>query len=151
MTQNQTQIEIYEQVRAQAEPLIKHYFDDLLKIDRELITEPAMKGVPFLHFTGKTGTHIVFLHPAGHPEWPAIGEQAPYVFGHAYRGHILDDKCISVESLSDGEWRGRLILYYDGTGAKNNVSKVTPDKARAICYEYEARVKREWSAEEGTS
>lgn len=104
--------EVYEEVRRQAFPHMEAFMTDL-DIDREAICQNP--GVPFLHFTGTTGTNLELFHPS---EWyPPAGEHVPYLFSTAERHHILKGVVITVECMKKVS-RQELILYYDGKTIK---------------------------------
>ncbi|MBE9572581.1 MAG: hypothetical protein IMF11_18300, partial [Proteobacteria bacterium] len=68
-------MDIYEQIRGKTSSLIKVYRGDLVVHDkRDLENNP---GVPFLHFTGDTGTYLFFMIPA--ENYPAKGVTVPYL------------------------------------------------------------------------
>lgn len=126
---------IYEQVQEKALPLIKAYQDDLIKHDKNALENyPEM---PFLHFTGDTGTCLVFLPPAS--GYPKAGEKIPCLFGTAERFHILRDKERIVECMKTTN-RQDLILYFDG----EKLIETTQEKAEAIAWKYQERILLEW-------
>ena len=135
-------MKIYEQLKALSLPIIESYHDDLIKHDLNSLTR--YPGIPFLHFTGTTGTHLVIMHPADNDRFPPPGEQVPYLFGTADRNHILEGKVITVECMGKS-WRQDLILHYDG----NRLRKVSHEKsleivktyANAVLYKWEGRKK----------
>ena len=129
---------IYEEVKEKALPLIKAYHDDLIKHDRKTIAENP--GVPFLHFTGDTGTHLVSLIPA--EDYPAKGELVEYLFGVAGRVHILKQAVLVVQCMKKVN-RQDLILYFDG----EKLREITQEKAELITWEYQERILLEWRKE----
>jgi hypothetical protein len=54
-------LSIYPQLEKAVLPLIEHWREDLIQIDREFID--ARPTTPFLHWTRETGTTLVFLPP----------------------------------------------------------------------------------------
>ena len=127
---------IYNQVEKLAAPIIKAYHDDLFKHDRRSIE--SNPGVPFLHFTGDTGTHIVLME--GAETYPPRTETAHYFFGNADRYHILDGKKSMVETMKRVN-RGDLVLYYSGNGT---VRKITQEKAEQIVSDYQRSIRSAW-------
>ena len=83
-------METFKQLENLAGPIIKSYRNDLIKHDKKDIE--GNPGTPFLHFTGESGTHIVFMQPAEHNSWPAPGERVPYLFSTANRRQVLSGK-----------------------------------------------------------
>lgn len=128
-------MDIYEQVREKSLPLIKAYHDDLIKHDKiELEKNP---GVPFLHFTGDTGTYAFFMIPA--EDYPAKGEVVPYLFGNAGREHILRQFVETIEYMKQVN-RQDLILYFDG----KKLIEINQEKAEDLAQKYQWRILREW-------
>lgn len=128
-------MDIYEQVREKSLPLIKTYHDDLIKHDKKSILENP--GVPFLHFTGDTGTYAFFMIPA--EEYPAKGESAQYLFGRAGRFHILQQFSKMVECMKRVN-RQDLILYFDG----EKLTEITQEKAEDLAWKYQERILLDW-------
>lgn len=127
---------IYDRVKALSLPFIESYHDDLNKHDKRAIGENP--GTPFLHFTGSTGTYIVFLN--GPDEYPASGEVVPHIFGVADRYEALRNKVESVRHM-DKVNRTDLILHYDGLSATYNLKDITFEKALSIMTDYERDIK----------
>lgn len=100
---------IYEQVKEKSLPLIKMYKKDLLEHDKTDIENSPE--IPFLHFTGDTGTCLVFLPPASN--YPKKGEKIPYLFKTEERLRILSSKVSSVKCMRTVN-RQDMILYFDG-------------------------------------
>ena len=122
-----------------AGPIIQDYRDDLIKHDRADIEQNP--GIPFLHFTGQTGTHLVFLHPADHEIWPAPGEIVRILFGRGTRLDVLANKREYVHSMKKHHWQD-LILYFTGKTFK----KIGTDHAEHIIDNYVAQIKNEWNS-----
>jgi hypothetical protein len=128
-------MDIYEQVREKALPLIKAYHDDLLKHDkRDIAGNPR---VPFLHFTGDTGTYAFFMIQA--EDYPAKGKSVPYLFGTADREHILRQFVKVVVTMKTVN-RQDLILYFNG----KKLIEITQEKAESIARKYEDKIWRDW-------
>ena len=127
---------IYIQLKERALPILKFYKEDLTKHDkRELRKNP---GVPFLHFTGDTGTHMGFLLPSEkYPEG-----QVPYLFATADKWHILEQQKVMVKCMRKVN-RQSLILYFDGKKLHN----ITQDKAEAIIADYVRKIRNVWFAQ----
>lgn len=119
-------------------PLIEAFHDDLIKHDLRDIREHP--GVPFLHFTGSTGTYLERLDP---PEWyPAKGERVPYLFSTAERRQILNGKVITVEYMEKCNRMG-MILYCDG----RNLREIPYERAKGIIRKYQHRIQKHWRKE----
>lgn len=125
----------FEQVKEKALPLIEAYHNDLLIHDKISIEENPK--VPFLHFTGDTGTHMIRLIPA--KEYPTKGEEAKYLFGMADRYHILSQVVDIVRYMPQVNRRG-LILYFDG----KKLHEINQKKAEIIAEDYKLKILREW-------
>lgn len=132
-------MDIYEQVKEKALPIIKAYHDDLIKHDkRDLEKNP---GVPFLHFTGDTGTYLFFMIPAR--EYPAKGETVLYLFGKAGRYHILRQFVKMVECMKRVN-RQDLILHFNG----KRLIETSQERAEGIAWKYQWKILNEWSKQE---
>jgi hypothetical protein len=125
----------YEQVREKSLPLIKAYHDDLIKYDKREIAENP--GVPFLHFTGDTGTYAFFMIPA--EEYPAKGKIVPYLFGKADRFHILRQFVKLVENMRRIN-RQSLILYFNG----KRLIEISQERAESLAQKYECKILHDW-------
>ena len=128
-------MDIYEQVREKSLPLIKAYHDDLIKHDKKSILENP--GVPFLHFTGDTGTYAFFMISA--EKYPAKGESMQYLFGRAERFHILGQFVKMVECMKRVN-RQDLVLYFDG----EKLTEITQEKAEDLAWKYQWRILTDW-------
>ena len=130
----------YLQVKEKALPIIKHYHDDLLKHDRASITKNGKQDTPspFLHFTGDTGTALIFLIPAG--EYPGPGQYVPYLFATAERHHILNDTIDTVQCMKSANRRD-LVLYFDGM---HPVKTITQTQAEDLASAYRRKILKTW-------
>ena len=115
----------YEQVKAKADPWIKNFRRDLLVHDKNAIEKDP--GMPFLHFTGETGTYIEFL--PGPEDYPKKGERVKYLFGTASRNWILSQRTSCVEHMKKLN-RQLLVLFFPG--ADKDVREITQEKAEEI-------------------
>ena len=132
-------MDIYQPVKEKALPLIDAYHDDLLVHDkRDLENSP---GVPFLHFTGDTGTYLLFMIPA--EAYPAKGVTMPYLFGKADRGHILRQYLKTIEHMKKVN-RQDLILYFNG----KRLIEINQERAESITRKYEDKIWRDWARAE---
>jgi len=129
---------IYQELFEKVSPIIKFYREDLEKWDYESITKEDV-GIPFLHFTGDTGTHMVVLHPADSKIFPPNGTKVEYLFGTANRNHILKEKLSKTQNMRTLN-RQDCKLYFDGKRLK----EISQEKTEKICLEYVNRVKRDW-------
>lgn len=128
---------IHEQLQAMAIVHIKSYMDDLMVHDkRDICDNPS---VPFIHFTGETGTNLFFLRPYDSEYWPKKGEKAPFIFGYAGREHMLKDG-LSVVPLQPNYGRDKLVMYFDGKRLK----KIDQTRANSIAAEYTAKILAQW-------
>jgi hypothetical protein len=132
-------MDIYEQIREKSLPIIKAYHDDLIKHDkRDLENNP---GVPFLHFTGDTGTYLFLMIPA--EDYPAKGEKVKYLFGMADRNHILRQYLKTIECMKRVN-RQDLILYFNG----KRLIEINQERAESIARKYEKRIWLDWARAE---
>ena len=132
-------MDIYQQVEEKALPLIKAYHNDLIVHDKKAITENP--GIPFLHFTGDTGTCLMLLIPA--KDYPAKGEKVPYLFGIADRLHILKEKTEIVRCMRTINRRD-LVLCFDG----EKLGVITQEWAESIVQKYQEKISLEWRKQE---
>ena len=130
-------IRIFNEIKTRALPIIKSYQKDLLCWDLAAILRNP--GIPFIHFTGDTGTHIEPLTPAD--KYPERDEKVRYLFGWADRNHILNGKMESVKCMKRVN-RQDLILFYNG----KTVKEITQKEAEAIIEEYTRSIRRQWAA-----
>jgi len=133
----------YLQVKEKALPIIKHYQDDLLKHDRVSITKNGQQDTPspFLHFTGDTGTNMIFFIAL--VDYPAKNERVPYLFGMADRHQILDEK-VSIVRHMPNVHRGDLVLYFDGA---HPVKTVTQARAEELVSAHRQKILKTWRNE----
>jgi len=132
-------MDIYEQVQEKALPIITAYHDDLIVHDKKAIRENP--DVPFLHFTGDTGTYCCLMIPA--EDYPKKGESIPYLFGHAERYHILRQYVEVVECMKTIN-RQDLILYFNG----EKLIKINQKRAESLAWKYQWRILDEWKKAE---
>jgi hypothetical protein len=128
-------MDTYKQVEKKSLPLIKAYYNDLIKLDREAIEKNP--GMPFLHFTGDTGTYLFLMIPA--EDYPKIGETVPYLFGKSDRNHILRQYLKIVECMKRVN-RQDLILYFNG----KRLIEIKQERAESIARKYENKIWRDW-------
>lgn len=133
------QATLYDQLHELVLPLLEAYHNDLLVHDRCALE--ACPGIPFLHWTRRTGTDLVFLPAVDDRSWPAPGEVVPFLFGTADRDHLLASKLISAEYHSDKHVpRSLLVLYFDG----RRLRQIDEAQAVKIAREYRDRIEAEW-------
>ena len=130
---------VFEEVRKKAEPLMESYQSDLLVHDRKFIEEYPK--IPFLHFTGESGTYLVGLFKS--EDYPAKGELVPHFFGHASREEILKGNGAVVPTMKTRYGRDRLCLFYDGIG----VREISYEKASEIFDKYANAMLAKWRKE----
>lgn len=130
---------IYEQVQEKSLPFIKSYHDDLLKHDKRSIENNP--GMPFLHFTGNTGTHLCLMTSA--EDYPEKGVSIPYLFGKAERYHILRQFVQIVKCMPNNN-RQDLILYFNG----KKLIEISQERAESLAWKYEWKILDEWKKTE---
>ena len=126
----------YQEVKKHAFPFIESYQDDLVVHDKRCIEENP--GVPFLHFTGKTGTYLERLVDAD--AYPTGSFK--YIFGWSTREELLDAIVPITNSMKTRYGRGDLALYYDGKFVK----EISHKKATEIATDYVEKIRRAWGA-----
>jgi len=130
-------MDTYKKLEELTLPFIESYVEDLTKHDRTMIEDKP--GVPFLHFTGKLGTHMVLLDASD--KYPPAGETVRFLFGWADRHHILAQKGVIVRCMPD-TMRQKLIMHFDGTALR----QVSQKKAEEIVDAYMESVRRAWKS-----
>ncbi len=131
---------MYDRVVEQSLPLIEAYHNDLLVHDKKFFGENP--DIAFLHFTGKTGTHVFGFHPSG--AYPPAHKVVPYLFGHADRWQILEGELRTVEAMRR-HGRDRLVLYGNDIGRLDTVSL---EDGVSLFAAYVDKMRRFWTQEE---
>jgi hypothetical protein len=130
-------VNVFDKLHQLASPFIKSYRDDLEKWDRQAIE--SNPGVPFLHHTGESNTHISFLPPGD--TYPAAGEYVKYLFGTADRHHILHQVYVMAEYFTRPSCTPPLlVLHFDG----ERFHKIDAKRAVEIARDYCERTRNEW-------
>jgi len=124
---------VYMQLKEKASPFIKSYRDDLVKHDREFLRKNP--GVPFLHFTGESGTHLYAMWPS--EKLPGKGEVVKYLFGYSTREEIIESEFSVIPSMKTRYGRGDMAMYFDG----QKLQEISYDKATRIAEKYIKSVK----------
>ena len=127
---------IYEQLHKRSLPLLEAYETDLAH-DRDWMQDNP--GIPFMHYTRATGTHLIPLNPSD--TYPPAGTKVKYLFGKADREYILQGK-LEMQAWFENRAREslKLILYFDGLTLKPKTLK----KARAVLESYVHATRSEW-------
>jgi hypothetical protein len=134
----------YQTLEALSLPLLQAYHADLTKHDKEAIE--ADRATPWLHWTRKYGTQILFLRPSNHPDWQANdNETVPFIFGHANRRHILEQYAgiASYFAKRHDEDKPLMVWYFNGRDG----CQVTLEKAVEISMDWKRNVERDWNRE----
>ncbi len=128
---------MFDKIRKASEKVMIGWKTDL-DIDEKAIQE--RKGVPFLHFTRKTGTLIVFLSPID--QLPKKGEYAPFLFNFADREHFVNQMIEMSRYYVKND--GCLICqYYNGT----TVKKISTTRAAEIGLAHAMKLRAEFKKE----
>ena len=127
---------VYMQLKEKSLPHIKAYKEDLTVHDRKFLRENP--GLPFLHFTGKTGTHLFALREES--EYPKEGERVKYIFGWETREGILESEFSVIPDMKTRYGRGDLAMYFDGKKLK----KISYEDATKIGKDYVESMLRKW-------
>ncbi len=126
----------YKAIFAVADPIVKDFRNDLEIHDyNEIKKHPE---AAFLHFSQKSGTHIITL--MGADKFPAKGEKCPYLFDTATRERILAGYNPTVEAIRRN-WPESAIHYWDGAKLK----RLDWERAREIVYAYDLKIREDWS------
>ncbi|MFC1766651.1 hypothetical protein ACFL6U_31815 [Planctomycetota bacterium] len=127
---------ICEQLYKKSLPLLEAYESDLMH-DKDWIENNP--GVPFMHYTRATGTHLIPLNPSN--TYPPAGTKVKYLFGMADREYILQGK-LEMQAWFENALREppKLILHCDG----RKLHPVTLKKAREILEDYARALRSQW-------
>ena len=134
---------IYEELKAKSLPLIEAYHNDLLEHDKRDIE--ANPNTPFLHWTRRCGTDIIFMPPADSDCYPKFEVFVPYLFGQADRGHILDGKVSLTKYHTDPMNHPKQFTTYPFDGVKLRL--IDCDKAIKIMDAYARPIRNKWHNE----
>jgi hypothetical protein len=128
---------VYKQLHEMSLPLLEAYETDLTTHDKDWIE--VNPGIPFMHYTRATGTHLISFSLAG--SYPPPGTRVKYLFGTADREKILQDK-LEMQDWFESTVRKppKLILHCDG----RILQQVTISKAREIVEDYVRTIRAEW-------
>jgi hypothetical protein len=127
----------YSELLAKCLPHLEAYHEDLTVHDLAGLT--AYPDIPFLHYTRKWGTQLIFLPPHDHPEFPPHNVSVPYLFGEADRWHILKGKVQMAEYPYEGL---RIVHWFDGT----TLREIPVTRAITIAREYRTSVEHAWKS-----
>ena len=133
--------DLYTQLHALTTEHLKHYRDDLEKLDKKTLEE--WPDIRFLHYTRENGTHLILMPEAEDPCWPAHGQVVPYLFGEASRAHILDQKMVMGKYMRDHSLV-RQIVFFNGRALE---AELDHNKALYILQTYITRVGTAWNAQ----
>jgi len=128
---------VYMQMKEKSLPFIEAYIDDLIKHDRKFLKENP--GVPFLHFTGETGTHLTPFWDV--EKYPKKGERVKYLFGMVTREEWVREEMSVVPDMEHRYGRSDLALYFNGKCLK----EITYHDAAKLAKEYEREMLRRWA------
>ena len=128
---------VYEELQKMSLPLLEAYETDLVTHDKNWIE--VNPGIPFMHYTRATGTHLISFSLAD--SYPPPGTRVKYLFGTADREKILQDK-LEMQDLFESPVRipPKLILHCNG----RILTQVTISKARKIVEDYVCAIRSEW-------
>jgi len=127
---------IYEQVKELALPIIENYHDDLLKWDKESIENNKNK-IRFLHFTGETGTNLIWLLPL--KEYGFDKREFQNQYEYYKKCKITIGAATTMVKMMPQVNRKGLVLYYDG----KKIRRITQCQAEDITEDYERTLKDE--------
>lgn len=132
---------IFEIIKRKSLPFIVSFRTDLLTHDMRDIE--AYSGVPFIHYTGTSGTTMIFLQPMIY--YPKKFEKVRYIFGMSDRYHILKDSTIDLVKAIPRNNRTEMIQYFDG----HKVHKVTMEQSAWIVRQYYIGMMKQFKADKG--
>lgn len=112
---------------------VTHFHNDLLEHDKNEILSHD-KNTPFVHFTRKTGTHLISFIPT--EKYPKKSETVKYLFGQATREKILRNITIDMIPYIRREWPDNLIHYFDGYC----LQKITLEQAIILIRSYYIKI-----------
>lgn len=126
---------IYEQVKELSLPLIQSYHNDLLKWDKDSI-ENSPK-IRFLHFTGTTGTNLIWLLPL--KEFGLQKKEFQNQYEYYKKCKTFIDTAITLIRMMPQVNRKDLVLYFDG----KKLRTINQQKAEEITEDYERTLRDE--------
>jgi len=126
---------IYEQVKELSLPIIQNYHNDLLQWDKKSIeSNPKIR---FLHFTGNTGTNLIWLLPLKEFGFDKSKYQNQYEYYKKCKTVI--GLAITLVKMMPQVNRKKLILYFDG----KKLRTINQQKAEEIAEDYERTLRDE--------
>jgi len=136
-TKTATEIGVFDKLKAICWEHIEAFENDLLVHDKAMIEEHP--GVPFLHWTRASGTHMVMLLPT--EQLSKAGEVVPYLFGTADRKHVAKG-AVSIAEHCAGPDRSmhKVVLHFDG----KSFHRITVERAVTIAKDYYYGLLSEW-------
>ena len=132
-------VDVYRELEATVLPSMEAYQTDLTTHDRAAIERNP--GVPFLHWTGKSSTVIVFLAEADDDSFPPAGVKVPYLFGTADREHLADEMVSMADYfLKPCNSKPLFVHHFDG----ERLRRIDIQKAAEIARQHRRKLEREW-------
>ena len=104
-------------------------------------------GVPFIHVTWPTGTHLEMLYPADHEYWPERDALRPFLFGLACRVSIVE---MTADYIGNYLQPGApvpvaMVHYFDGS----SLTEVGAEAAMKAVNEWREKLLSEWAKPAG--
>lgn len=127
---------LYMQLKEKSLPHLACFKEDLTKHDRQALNDKP--GVPFLHYTRGSGTHIFFLYPT--EMLPATGVRVQYLFGTADRHHIIKQPLECARSWVECNSDIKIVLHFNGKQLK----EISLEEAVEVAREYQRNLEEEW-------
>jgi hypothetical protein len=121
-----------------ARAVMVDYFADL-EIDRAQIGETS---APWIHYTRRTGSHLIALEPSDSAAWPAPGQNVKILFGAGDRYKILRGNLDTAQYFADQHPDDRpvLVQYWNG----RTLRTVTVEEARDIVRKHHVSTETAW-------
>ena len=131
---------VYKQLETVVLPKMTDYQTDLIKHDKEWIK--ANPGVPFLHYSSNTGTHIIPF--TKRDDYPAKGVKVPYLFGEADREHMLKEKVEIAKYFNKERYYAKWVHYFNG----KELLEISHGFAIELATAYTIGVKNGWKQDD---
>lgn len=128
---------VYEKLVERVGATVKAYRSDLDHDRNGILANP---GIPFLHWTRETGTHLQILPGFDSDCFPPEGVEVSYLFGSCDRCE-LSHKPIELAQYFAQSDQVKHCTWFDG----ERLNSITTEKAVEIARQWCNRVNAEWN------
>lgn len=128
---------VYEKLVEKVGAAVKSYRTDLDHDKNGILANP---GIPFIHWTRESGTHLQMLPAASADCFPAEGVKVPYLFGFCDRRE-LSHKPIELAQYLAKCGEVKHCTWFDG----EKLHSISTERAVEIARKWCNRVNAEWN------